>query len=394
MSQKKYSYIVYAQRTAIGKMSGALSQVPAPKLGAVLVSDAVKKLNIQPNEPDEIIMGNVLTAGVGQAPARQAAIYGGLSKSVCALTINRVCGSGLKSIMLADQAIRSGDAKLIFAGGQENMSLAPHLLMNSRTGYRFGPIEAKDSMQWDGLWDPYGNMSMGQCGEVCAKEWNISREAQDLFAATSYKRAQKAIESGHFKNEIVSVEITDRKGSKLIDTDEEPFASDISKFSSLKPAFSKDGTITAANASSINDGAALCVVCDEETLKKKNWQPLARIIAQASFAHEPTWFTTAPIDCIEKVLKLSNLSASQIDQYEINEAFSLVTMAATQKLKLDPERVNPFGGAVSLGHPIGASGARILATLINGLNKNNGKFGLATLCIGGGEASAVVVEKL
>lgn len=388
------SLIVYAGRTAIGKFNGAFASTPAPRLGAALVKDAIEKTGLDAKEVDEIIMGNVLTAGIGQAPARQAAIYGGLPNTVCATTINRVCGSGIKAAMLADQAIRLGDANIVFAGGQENMSLAPHLLMNSRSGYRFGSVEAKDHMQFDGLWDPYGDVPMGNCGEVCASEYNFTMDEQNKFAVQSYERARKAIESGHFDSEIVPVEVKQRRKVVVVDKDEEPFAADLEKLTKLRPAFEKDGTITAGNASSINDGAALVVMTNESTASSKGLKPIARIVAQASLAQEPKWFTTAPIGCIKKVLEKANLKTDDIDIFEINEAFSVVTMAAMKDLKLDPVKVNPFGGAVSMGHPIGASGTRILVTLINGLKATGGKRGLATLCIGGGEASAVVVEMI
>jgi acetyl-CoA C-acetyltransferase len=352
----------------------------------------MKKLKFTGAEVDEIIMGNVLTAGVGQAPARQTALYGGLPHSVCATTIGRVCGSGIKAVMLADQAIRLGDANIVFAGGQENMSLAPHLLMNSRTGYRYGSIEAKDSMQWDGLWDPYNNTAMGNCGEICAKEYGFTREMQDAFALQSYQRARKAVESGVFAEEIVSVQVADRKGTKAFELDEEPFAADLDRIGSLRPAFEKDGTITAANASSINDGAALLVLTSEEAALKHDLKPIARIVSQASYAQDPAHFTTAPIGCIRRLLDKTNLKAKDIDIFEINEAFAVVAMAAIRDLDLDPANVNPLGGAVSLGHPIGASGARIMVTLLNGLKQRGGKRGLATLCIGGGEASGVIVE--
>lgn len=389
---KIQSVIVYSGRTPIGKFSGAYANTPAPLLGATLVKDAIKKLSIKPEAVDEIIMGNVLTAGVGQAPARQTAIYGGLPKSVCATTINRVCGSGLKSIMLADQAIKAGDAEIIFAGGQENMTLAPHLLMNSRAGYRFGNIEAKDHMQFDGLWDPYGNTAMGNCGELCAKEYKFSREEQDAFSIESYKRSRAASENGTFAKEIVPVEVKTRKGTELVKIDEEPFSVDLDKLTTLRPAFEKDGSITAGNASSINDGAAMVVVTSEEAAKKHNMKPIAKIVAQASFAHEPSWFTTAPVECIRKVLKKADLTTHDIDLWEINEAFAVVTMAAIKDLNLDHNKVNIYGGAVSLGHPIGASGTRVLVTLLNALKEKGLKRGLATLCIGGGEASAVIVE--
>jgi acetyl-CoA C-acetyltransferase len=386
--------IVYAKRTPVGKLGGALGAVPAPQLAAPLVKDALKTLALKGDEVDEMIMGCVLPAGIGQAPARQAAIHGGLPKSVRALTINRVCGSGLKAVMLGDQAIRLGDAKVVFAGGMESMTMAPHLLPGSRSGYKFGSVELKDHMQFDGLWDPYGNAAMGTFGEVCAKEYKFTREEQDAFARESYERARKAVESGHFAKEILPVEIGGKKGSVLVDKDEQPFSVDLAKLATLRPAFDKDGTITAGNASSINDGAALTVLADAATAKAQGLKPIARIVAQASHAQDPSWFTTAPIECIRKVLKRADLGTGDIDLYEINEAFAVVTMAAIKELKLDPARVNAHGGAVALGHPIGASGARVLVTLLNGLAAAGKKRGLATLCIGGGEASAVVVEMM
>ena len=388
------SVIVYAKRTAIGKMSGALSTVPAPRLGAALVSDALKATGISGGDVDEIIMGNVLTAGVGQAPARQAALYGGLPHSVCATTIGRVCGSGLKSVMLADQAIRLGDAKIVFAGGQENMSLAPHLLQNSRSGYRFGSFEAQDSMQFDGLWDPYNDMAMGNCGEVCAQEYGFTREAQDEFALESYKRARKAVEAGSFADEIVAIEVKKRKKTETFEVDEEPFSVDLDRIPSLRAAFAKDGTVTAGNASSINDGAALLVMTDLKTAKEKGLTPIAKVVSQASFAQDPMHFTTAPIGCMKKLLEQSQLSVSDIDLFEINEAFAVVTMAAMKDLEIPAEKVNVYGGAVSLGHPIGCSGSRILVTLLNAMKQQGKKRGLASLCIGGGEASGIIVEAL
>ena len=384
--------IVYAKRTPVGKLSGALAAVSAPKLGATLVKDALKSTGIKPEDVSDIIMGCVLPAGVGQAPARQAAIHGGLPKSTCALTINRVCGSGLKAVMLGDQAIRLGDASIVFAGGMESMTQAPHLLPGSRGGFKFGNVEMKDHMQLDGLWDPYGNAAMGNFGELCAREYKFSRAEQDQFATRSYERARKAVESGHFAKEIVPVEIEDRKGKTIVDKDEQPFSVDLAKLSTLKPAFDKEGSVTAGNSSSINDGAALTVLMSAETAKAKGIKPIAKIVAQASHAQDPAWFTTAPIECIKKALAKANLKTTDIDIYEINEAFSVVTMAAIKDLNLDAAKVNPYGGAVALGHPIGASGARVLATLINGLQAQGKKRGLATLCIGGGEASAVIVE--
>lgn len=391
MSQKE-TVIVYGKRTPIGKFGGGLSTVAAPHLAAPLVKDAIESLQVNGNDVDEIIMGNVLTAGVGQAPARQAAIYGGLPDSVLATTVGRVCGSGLKAVMLGDQAIRLGDAETVLAGGQESMSLAPHLLMQSRIGYRFGSVEAKDSCQWDGLWDPYDNMAMGQCGEICAEEYGFSREAQDEFAMNSYKRSRNAVESGLFVNEIVPIEVKGRKGSKLVELDEEPFSVDLDRIPTLRPAFKKDGTISAANASSLNDGAALLALTSSERAKTLGVEPVARILCQASFAHQPKMFTTAPIGCIKRLLDKSGLKIDDIDYFEINEAFAVVPMAAMKELNIPHEKVNPRGGAVSLGHPIGCSGARILVTLLHTLEV--GQKGLATLCIGGGEASGVIIEKL
>ena len=389
-----HSLIVYAKRTPIGKLSGALSTVPAPKLTAPLIQDALINTGIKAEDVDEIIMGCVLPAGIGQAPARQAALAGGLPKSVCATTINRVCGSGLKAVMLGDQAIRAGESNVVFAGGMESMSLAPHLLPGSRQGYKFGSVTLQDHMQFDGLWDPYGNKAMGNFGDLCARDYQFSREEQDKFAERSYLRARKAIESGHFGHEIVAVEVPSKKTNLVIDKDEQPFSVDLAKLQTLKPAFEKDGTVTAGNASSINDGASLTVLVSEKYAAKFNLRPVARIVAQASHAQEPSWFTTAPIECIRKVLVKAQLSLGDIDLFEINEAFAVVTMAAIKELNLDPEKVNIHGGAVALGHPIGASGARILATLVNALRAAGKKRGLATLCIGGGEASAVVVETI
>ncbi len=388
----RQTVIAYASRTAIGKMGGSLAGTPAPRLGAALVEDALKKLALKGEAVDEIIMGQVLTAGVGQAPARQTAIFGGLPKSVAATTLGKVCGSGMKAVMLADQAIRVGDASIIFAGGQENMSLAPHLLPNSRNGYRFGSFEVKDSMQMDGLWDPYNNIPMGNCGEICAKEFKFTREAQDEFAYQSYHRARKAVESGVFADEVVTFAVQDRKGTKNFEIDEEPFSVDLDRIATLRPAFSKDGTITAANASSINDGASLLVLCSEEAAAAHGLKPLARIVAQASFAQEPLQFTTAPIACIKKVLQKAELKTTDIDLYEINEAFAIVTMAAIKDLELDPSRVNVNGGSVALGHPLGSSGSRILVTLIHALKARKEKRGLAAICIGGGEATALIIE--
>lgn len=393
MTKVNETVICYAKRTPIGKIMGGLSSVPAPRLSAALIRDAVSSLLLKDSDVDEIILGNVLTAGIGQAPARQAAIYAGLSKHVQALTVGRVCGSGLKAVMLADQAIRLGDATTVFAGGQENMSLSPHLLPQSRTGVKFGGMSMLDSMQHDGLWDPYDNVAMGDCGEKCAKEYKFSREEQDQFAVRSYNRARTAWQDGSFAKEVYTIEIPGKKDSIKISQDEEPFAADLAKMSSLRPAFAKDGTITAANASSINDGAAVLLLTTRENANKKGWPVRARILSQASFAHEPSWFTTAPVNCIKKTLEKAKLQTKDIDLWEINEAFSVVPMAAIRDLGLDDSKVNIWGGAVSLGHPIGCSGARILVTLLHALEAKQKRLGLATLCIGGGEASAVIIER-
>jgi acetyl-CoA C-acetyltransferase len=391
---KRNSVICYAKRTAIGKFSGGFATTTAPQLTATLIKDALTATKIDGSIVDEIIMGNVLTAGVGQAPARQAAIYGGLPNSVCATTIGRVCGSGLKAVMLADQAIRLGDADIVMAGGQENMTLAPHLLQNSRAGYRFGSFQAVDSMQHDGLWDPYNDVAMGVCGETCAREYKFTRQQQDDYAVESYKRARNATENGHFKNEIVPVEVKSRKSTVVVDSDEEPFASDLERLIKLRPAFDKEGTITAGNASSINDGSALVIVTSEESAQKHGLTPVARIVAQASHAQDPMWFTTAPVGAMQKLLNKASWGVDEVDLFEINEAFAVVPMAAMRDLKIDREKVNIHGGAVSLGHPIGCSGARILVTLLNALQAQNQKRGVASLCIGGGEASAMAIEML
>ena len=391
----KNSVITAIARTAIGSFQGVLSTVPTVRLGAAVIKSAVERAGLKGNQIDEVIMGNVLSAGEGQAPARQAAIYAGLPDSVECMTINKVCGSGLKSVMLADQAIRCGDADVVVAGGMENMSLSPYYLMDARDGMRLGHKKVLDSIIGDGLWDPYGDMHMGNCAEVLAKEENYSREEQDSFAVESYRRSVDAIEKGYFNDEITPVEIPQRKGDPVIvDTDEEPGRGKLEKIANLRTAFEKDGTITAANASSINDGAAALVVISAEKAAELNSDPICKIVAQTSAAHEPLYFTTAPGKAITKVLDKAGLTINDIDLFEINEAFSNVTLAAMREFDIPHEKVNIFGGAVSMGHPIGASGARILVTLIAALKQKNQKLGLATLCIGGGEAAAVIVEML
>ena len=387
------SVITAIARTAIGSFQGALRSIPTVRLGAAVIKSAVERAGLKGEDIDEVIMGNVLSAGEGQAPARQAAIYAGLPDSVECLTINKVCGSGLKSVMLADQAIRCGDAEVVVAGGMENMSLSPYYLMDARGGMRLGHKKVVDSIIGDGLWDPYGDMHMGNCAEVLAKEENFSREDQDAFAVESYRRSLEAIEIGYFKDEITPVEISQRKGDPIIiDTDEEPGRGKSEKIAKLRTAFEKDGTITAANASSINDGAAALVVMSAEKATELNSKPICKIVAQTSVAHEPLYFTTAPGKAITKVLDKAGHTINDIDLFEINEAFSNVALAAMREHNIPHEKVNIFGGAVSMGHPIGASGARILVTLISALKQKNKKLGLATLCIGGGEAAAVIVE--
>ena len=382
-------------RTPIGSFNGALSNIPVTKLGATVIRGLLNKIEIKPESIDEVIMGNVLPAGVGQAPARQALIYGGLPDCVESTTINKMCGSGLKAIMLSKQILSSSNSGVMIAGGMENMSLSPHILLKSRTGNRLGHGKIVDTMINDGLWDVYGQTHMGNCAELCAEKYNFSRQQQDEFAMRSYKRSQQAQIDGIFKSEISPVIIKDRKGLEvLIDEDEEPNRVSFDKISSLRPAFDKKGTVTAANASTINDGAAAVLLTTRSLAEKLNKKPKVRIVAQASAAQKPEWFTTAPIKAINKVLDRANLNVQDIDLFEINEAFSVVALAAQKELDIDDSKLNIYGGAVSLGHPIGASGARIMCTLINGMERKNARYGLAAICIGGGEASAMIVERI
>lgn len=383
-------YILSGARTAQGSFLGALSNTPAPKLGAVAIEGALHKANIEKSKVDEVFMGNVVQAGVGQAPARQATIFAGLSESVPATTVNKVCGSGLQAIILGARSIMTGENQVVVAGGMENMSLAPHLLPNSRNGFKFGPTEMKDSMQWDGLWDVYTNRAMGNCAEECVKKYNMTREEQDAFAIESFKRSQAATKDGTFKDEIVAVKIADKKGTIEITEDEGPFKANFEKMPSLKPAFEKDGTITAANASSINDGAAAVVLAGDAYAAQAEF----KIVSFASHAQNPTWFTTAPVEAMKKSLAKANLTIDQIDLFEINEAFAAVTLAAIKEFKLPHDKVNVFGGGISLGHPIGTSGTRIVVTLMNAMKKKKAKYGLATLCIGGGEALSLIIERI
>ena len=389
------SVIIAAKRTPVGSFQGTLSSVSAPNLGAATIQSILKETDIEPSIIDEVILGNVLSAGLGQAPARQATIYSGLSNTTEALTINKMCGSGLKAVMLADQSIRCGDAEVIIAGGMESMSNAPYFFPNARHGQRLGHGKIFDSMLHDGLWDAYTDQHMGNCAEILSRDRNYTREAQDEFALTSYKRAQTAQAQGVFDSEITPINIHQRKGdSTIVSEDEEPGKARFDKIPTLSPAFEKDGVITAANASKLNDGAAAILIMSDEKAEDLKLSPIVKILAQASAAHEPEWFTTAPGKAIGKVLDKAGLTASDINLWEINEAFSAVALAAIDDYSIDPAKVNIYGGAVALGHPIGASGARILTTLLNGMRRNTSKYGLATLCIGGGEASAVIVEKV
>lgn len=386
--------IVSAKRTPIGSFQGSLSNVSAPKLGAIAIKALLDETKLDPQHVDEVIMGNVLSAGLGQAPARQAAIYAGLPKSVECLTINKMCGSGLKSVMLAVQAIQVGDADVIIAGGMENMSQAPYLLPKARTGYRMGHGQVLDSMIADGLWDVYGDKHMGNCAEMCARKYQYSRETQDAFAIQSYKRALAAQKADAFHDEIVPVEVPQRKMDPIaVSKDDEPGKARFDKIPNLRPAFEKEGTITAANASKINDGASAVLVMAKEKAEELGLDILVSVKSQASAAQEPDWFTTAPVVAIEKALKKADMGADEIGLWEINEAFAPVALAAIDENKLDVNKVNVNGGAIALGHPIGASGARVLTTLLHAMNAKNVKTGLATLCIGGGEASALIVEK-
>ena len=386
------TYICSYARTPIGAFKGSLSTLSATKLGSIVIKAALDKSLLDSNLVDEVIMGNVLSANLGQAPARQASIGANLPTSVECMTINKVCGSGLKSVMLADNSVKLNNSDIVIAGGMENMSRAPYYLNNGRGGLSFGNDKLIDSIIYDGLWDPYNNILMGNCGEILCKEKKYSREDQDEYAIDSYSKAKKAIDKGLFKDEIIKVKINDKKGSKIIDIDEEPLKFNKKKFLNLKPAFDKNGTITAANASSLSDGAAAVLIASSKKVEEYKLKPIAKIIGQASFATDPIYFTKAPIYAIEKVLNNANLTIEDIDLFEINEAFSCVPLVAIDELNIPINKVNIHGGAVSLGHPIGASGTRILVTLLNALKLNNLKYGVASLCIGGGEASALIVE--
>ena len=386
--------IVSAVRTPIGSFMGGLSTVAAPRLGAVAIKGALDKINLDPNLVDEVFMGNVIQAGVGQAPARQAAIFAGLPNTVACTTINKVCASGMKAVMLGAQAIQCGDAEIVVAGGMENMSLIPHY-MNLRNGTKFGPATMLDGMQKDGLTDAYDNSAMGVCADLCAAEYNFTREDQDNYAIQSYERSANAWNSGKFDNEIVPVAVPQRKGDPIIVAKDEEFTNvKIDKIPSLNPVFTKDGTVTAANASTINDGAAAIILMSEEKAIALGLKPLAYIKGYADAAQEPKWFTTSPAKALPKALEKAGIAISDVDYFEFNEAFAVVGLANSKILGLGNSNVNVNGGAVSLGHPLGCSGVRIIVTLINVLEQNNGTIGAAAICNGGGGASAIVIERI
>lgn len=385
--------IVSAVRTPIGSFLGGLSSVTAPKLGATAIKGAMDKINLDPTVVDEVIMGNVVQAGTGQAPARQAAIYAGIPDSVPCTTVNKVCASGMKAVMQAAQAIRLGDANVVVAGGMENMSLIPHYY-HARSATKFGPATLEDGMQKDGLVDAYDKNAMGVCADACAEEYNFTREQQDNFAITSYNRSKQAWDSGKFDSEVVPVQVPQRRGEPItLSIDEEFTNVKMEKIPQLRPAFTKDGTVTAANASTINDGAAALILMSKEKAEQLGLSPLATIRSYADAAQEPKWFTTAPAKALPLALAKADLNIDAIDFFEFNEAFSVVGLANIKLLGLSDSKVNVNGGAVSLGHPLGCSGARILVTLINVLHQNNGKFGAAAICNGGGGASAMVLER-
>ncbi|KQS45945.1 acetyl-CoA acetyltransferase [Flavobacterium sp. Leaf359] len=385
--------IVSAARTPIGSFMGALSTVSAPQLGAVAIKGALDKINLDPKLVDEVLMGNVVQAGVGQAPARQAALYAGLPDSVIATTVNKVCASGMKAVMMGAQSIISGDAEIIVAGGMENMSMIPHYL-HLRNGHKFGPASMIDGMQKDGLTDAYDNNAMGVCADLCATEYKISREEQDQFAIQSYERSAKAWDAGKFDNEVVPVAVPQRKGDPIMVTKDEEYTNvKLDKIPSLNPAFTKEGTVTAANASTINDGAGAVVLMSEEKAKALGLKPLAYIKSYADAAQEPKWFTTSPAKALPKALDKAGIAINDVDFFEFNEAFSVVGLANAKILGLDNNKVNVNGGAVSLGHPLGCSGVRIIITLLNVLEQNDAKIGAAAICNGGGGASAIVIER-
>ena len=386
--------IVSAARTPIGSFMGGLSTIPAPKLGAVAIKGALDKINLNPELVDEVLMGHVVQAGTGQAPARQATIYAGLPDTTPATTINKVCASGMKAVMQGAQAIALGDADIVVAGGMENMSLIPHYY-HARTGTKFGPAKMEDGMQKDGLVDVYDQNAMGVCADACADEYQFSREDQDAYAIQSYERSAKAWKDGKFNNEVVPVEVPQRRGEPIVVSEDEEFKNvKMDKIPALRPAFTKEGTVTAANASTINDGAGAMVLMSSDKAKELGLKPLAKIKSYADAAHEPKWFTTAPAKALPKALNKAGISLADIDFFEFNEAFAVVGLANMKLLGLNDKNVNVNGGAVSLGHPLGCSGVRILITLLNVLEQNNAKLGAAAICNGGGGASAMIIERI
>lgn len=394
MNEKKQAVIASAVRTPMGSFQGLFSPLPATKLGSIAIAEALQRIHLPPERVEEVYMGCVLSAGLGQAPARQASIGAGIPNSVGATTINKVCGSSLKAVILASQAIALGEARIIVAGGMENMTRAPYLLEKARQGYRLGHAELVDSLVKDGLWDVYNNFHMGHGGELCAAKYGLTRNELDDFALESYRRAREAVAMGSFKREIVPVDVPQKKGPLLaVADDEEPNRVDLKRLRELKPVFQKDGVLTVGNSPSCNDGAAALVIMTEEEAENMGLRPMARIVGYAGAALAPEWFTIAPIEAIRLVLKKTGLSVNDIDLFEINEAFSAVSLAINCELGLDPKRVNVNGGAVALGHPIGATGARILTTLLHAMETREARRGLASLCIGGGEALAMIVER-
>ena len=387
--------IVSAVRTAMGSFGGVFSNIPATKLGAYAIKGAIEKCGINKDLIDEVFMGNVLQANLGQAPARQAAIEAGLSNKIPCTTVNKVCSSGMKAIMLGAQSIKCGDNDIVVVGGMENMSSVPHYLLNSRTGQKLGDIKALDGLVKDGLTDVYNKKHMGLCAETCAKEMSFSREEQDDFAITSYERSSKAWKDNKFSNEVIDVEVPQRRGDSLIINEDEEYKKvKIDKIPNLRPVFDKEGTITAANASTLNDGASALIIMSLEKANELNLKPLAKIISYADFAHDPEWFTTAPSDAITKALEKAKIDKSEVDFFELNEAFSVVGLANLKLLDINNDIVNVNGGAVSLGHPLGSSGSRIVVTLINVLEQNKAETGVAGICNGGGGASAIVIKKM
>ena len=387
------SVILSAARTPVGSFGGALASVPATELGSAAITGALDRAGVSTDDVDEVILGNVVTAGEGQAPARQAALGAGLPESVACMTINKVCGSGMKAVMLADQAIRAGDAQVVVAGGMESMSQAPFYLQKARYGYGYGNGELVDGLFHDGLRDAYDGVAMGVAADACGVSCNVPRERQDEFSIESYRRAQASIENGAFAQEIVPVTVSGRKGDTVVDTDEEPAKTNFDKIPQLRAVFSKEGTVTAANASSINDGAAALVVTSSEWAQANGHEVMARVVASAQHSQAPMEFTTAPVEAVRKVLDKAGMTMDDVDLFEVNEAFAVVALAAQDALDIPHDKLNVRGGSVAVGHPIGASGARILTTLLHEMVARDAKTGLAAICIGGGEATAIVLQR-